>query len=302
MSSHYILQETSPFSEFTAVVKTKDFDTNFDINSNDASDLHTYCQQLIYKTFSITHSQIPDFLRHHCNLAKNPLTWLNKFEKLVSVNEELFHGARNESRMMKFYTSIELLRKELTTEVAKKTNSKPPHREINAICDERYFSFKETKLKAYRFQTIQEQVYFITSEIFDYRTADIEMVNSKLPNFVEECEKLIGKIQTLAKMKADMEPQVQTLPTSLMPYSKLKLNCNINQIVDLFYQLSREMFVDGKPFIDGSVNDIIAVIVNSFEDKGGLPISPLTVKTILKPSKEDKRPNSEKRIDLNDIL
>jgi len=54
-----------------------------------------------------------------------------------------------------------------------------------------------------------------------------------------------------------------------MPYSKLKINCNINQIVDVFYQLSREMFVEGKPFIDGTVNDIIAIIVNSFEDKGG---------------------------------
>ncbi len=302
MPHRHIIQETSPFPELTAVSNSKNFDANFDIDTNLASDLHSYCQELIFKTFSITHSQIPDFLKHHCKLAKNGLTWLNKFEKLISVNEELFHGARNESRMIKFYTSIELHRKELTAEATKKSNTRPPHREINALCDDRYFSFKETKLKAYSFQTIQEQVYFITSEIFDYRTADIEMINSKLPNFVEECEKLIGKIQTLAKMKADMEPQVQTLPTSLMPYSKLKLNCNINQIVDLFYQLSREMFVDGKPFVDGSVNDIIAVIVNSFEDKGGLPISPLTVKTILKPSKEDKRPNSEKRIDLNDIL
>lgn len=61
------------------------------------------------------------------------------------------------------------------------------------------------------------------------------------------------------------------------------------------------IFEDGRPYIEGSVNDIVAVIVNSFEDKGGLPLSPQTIRTILKPSKEDKRPNSEKRIDLGEI-
>lgn len=227
--------------------------------------------------------------------------WLNKYEKLIHINEELFHGARNESRIIKLYICIEFKRNKMDEETKKNSNKKPPHRDINAFSDDRYFCFKETKLKTYSYLTIQEQVYFLTSEIFEYRTADIELVNNKLPNFEAECEKLIGKIQTLAKMKADMETVSESLPDSLMPYSKLKINCNINQIVDVFYQLSREMFVEGKPFIDGNVNDIIAIIVNSFEDKGGLPISPLTVKTILKPSREDKRPNSEKRIDLDDI-
>ena len=127
------------------------------------------------------------------------------------------------------------------------------------------------------------------------------MVNNKLPIFPEECEKLIGKIQTLTKMRAEMEPEKQELPASLLPYSKLRINCNVNQIVDVFFQLTRELFEDGRPYIEGSVNDIVAVIVNIFEDKGGLSLSPQTIRTILKPSKEDKRPNSEKRIDLGEI-
>lgn len=302
MPNRFILLETSPFLEFTTVAVDADFNLSFDIDINIVTDLQSYCQQLISKTFSITHSQIPDFITHHCNIAEHPLQWLNKYEKLISVNEELFRGAKNESRMIKLYTNMELKRKKLNSVHKKYLNKKPPRREINALSDERYFSFKETKVKSESYNTIEDQVYFLTSEIFEYRTADIELINHKLPVFSEECEKLIGKIQTLAKMKADMVPILQPISSTQMLYSKLKINCNINQIVDVFYQLSREMFIDGKPFIDGSVNDIIAIIVNSFEDKGGLAISPLTVKTILKPSKEDKRPNSEKRIDLNDIL
>lgn len=287
--------------QFSSVKITDDFNPLFDIAKVPEEDNTLYCKAIFLKAISQNNSNIPAFLDHHTSLVKDPMLWLNKFEKLLTLNEEIFHESRKDSKLMKFHTCIELKRKELQEEKKKNVNKKPPTREINALSDERYFSFKETKLKVLNFPSIQEQVYFLTSEIYEYRTSDIEMVNNKLPNFTEECEKLIGKIQTLSKMRADMEPERNSLPSSLLPYNKLRINCNLNQIVDVFYQLSREMFVEGRPFIDGNVNDIVAVIVNSFEDKGGLSISPLTVKTILKPSKEDKRPNSEKRIDLSDI-
>lgn len=295
------LKETAPFMQFSSVKITDDFNPLFDIEKIPDETLQSYCEALFHKAITTNNSNIPAFINHHCNLVKNPVLWLNKFEKLISENEEIFHEAKKDSKLMKYQTCIELKRNKLEEERKSAKNKKPPTREINALSEERYFSFKETKLKVLQFQTIQEQVYFLTSEIYDYKTEDIEMVNYKLPNFADECEKLIGKIQTLSKMKAEMQPAQPTLPQSLMPYSKLKINCNVNQIVDVFYQLSREMFVDGRPYIEGNVNDLIAVIVNSFEDKGGLPLSPLTVKTILKPAREDKRPNSEKRIDLSDI-
>ena len=87
-----------------------------------------------------------------------------------------------------------------------------------------------------------------------------------------------------------------------MPFNKLKINCNINQLVDIFYQLHRELFVSGKPIIDGNINDIVAVIVNSFTDKDGRELSLETVKTMLTPSKSDKRPKHHKRIDIDKIL
>ncbi|WP_332021933.1 hypothetical protein [Kaistella sp.] len=44
------------------------------------------------------------------------------------------------------------------------------------------------------------------------------------------------------------------------------------------------------------------IIVNNFVDKDGNAISPQMVKTILKPSKEEKRPNTDKRIDLYKLM
>ena len=68
---------------------------------------------------------------------------------------------------------------------------------------------------------------------------------------------------------------------------------------------ARVMLANGdivKSTIDGNTNDLIALITNSFVDKDGKEISPQTVKTILKPSKEEKRPNTHKRIDIDKLL
>ncbi|HAO08343.1 MAG TPA: hypothetical protein DCQ50_15485 [Chryseobacterium sp.] len=47
---------------------------------------------------------------------------------------------------------------------------------------------------------------------------------------------------------------------------------------------------------------MVAVILNSFIDKDGRELSPETVKTILTPSKTDKRPKPHKRIDIDKLL
>ena len=301
MASRYLIKETVPFVQFSSVKVTGSYNALFDIEKVPDETLETYCQALFTKAFNQNNSNIPDFLNHHCSLVKDPMLWLNKFEKLISENEEIFHEAKRDSKLMKFQTCIELKRQELKIEKSKEKTKKPPAREINAQSEERYFSFKESKLKCNSLPTIQEKVFFLTTEIFEYSTAELELINNKLPDFEQECQKLIGKLQNYAKVKAEMQSALPSTPEGLLPYSKLRINCNVNQIVDIFYQLNREMFVDGKPFIDGNVQDIVAVIVNCFEDKGGLSLSPQTIRTILKPSKEDKRPNSEKRIDLGEI-
>jgi len=85
-------------------------------------------------------------------------------------------------------------------------------------------------------------------------------------------------------------------------YNKLQFNGNVNQLVDIFYQLNRELFINGKNYLDGNVNEISKMIVYSFVDKDGNKVSIETVKTILTPSREEKRPNNAKRIDVDKLL
>lgn len=199
MPDRYKLKEAVQFPDFKSQVKAKEMNENFNIEIAELNSNEDYCQALINIAFKITHSQIPDFLNYNLNLHKDSLTWLNRFEKLLTVNADLFHENKKDTKLTKFQNCIELKRNKIEEERKTAKSKRPPNSQINALSDERYFSFKETKLKTYTFPSVQEQIYFLTSEIYDYITADIEMVKNKLPIFPDECEKLIGKSKRLLK-------------------------------------------------------------------------------------------------------
>ncbi|MBU8882372.1 hypothetical protein CBW16_10305 [Flavobacteriaceae bacterium JJC] len=302
MTEKNLIKETAPFLQFSSVKITDDFNPVFDILKIPNESLQEYCQKLINIAFSITHSQIPAFISHHCRLVKDPVQWLNKFEKLISVNEELFSGYRNPSRLMKLYTSIETKRNKIFDENSAKSKSKPPKKYINAESEERYFSFYEIKNKLQNVTSDSEKILLLTKEKFEYQQANIEFVNIHTLAFDKQCDKEIKQIYALKKLKDDLVKEGTFDKSPGTVFNKIKINVNINQITDVFYQLSREKSSDGKPYIEANTNEMAALIVNNFLDKDGNPISPQTVKTILKPSKEEKRPNTGKRIDLDKLI
>lgn len=295
------LKNTVSFPEITTVPREQSFNSQFDIFQDDVIDNDMYCQQLINKILKLPYAKLPEFFSYHCDFVEDPIKWLNKFEKLISENEELFVTATKRGRMMKCYTIIESKRKELEILRNRHTNTKPPMKYINAECEERYFSFREVKSKVNAIKDYTEKIMFLTNEKFDYEQASIDFINPKLPDYSDQCQKEIDQIQHLIRLTDEFSKQMRKNAEG-MPFNKLKINCNINQLVDIFYQLNRELFTNGKPIIDGNINDIVAVIVNSFTDKDGKDLSPETVKTILAPSKSDKRPKPHKRIDIDKII
>ena len=147
-----------------------------------------------------------------------------------------------------------------------------------------------------------EQILFLTQEKHEYEQAVLEFENKKLENFAIQCQKKIEHLQHMRKLKDELMQAELKAAHQKADFKKLQFNGNVNQLVDIFYQLSRELFVDGKSFLDGELNDIAKVIVASFVDKEGNDLSLKTVRTILTPSREDKRPNGDKRIEIEDFL
>ncbi len=290
------------FPERSAVPKEQSQNALFDVFIEDTKTNASYCKALIQKKLTLPYAQLPDFIDHHCKLVTDPIKWINKFEKLIADNEVLFEDSHCNSRMMKCYTIIESKRKEIEVLKKQNKNQRPPMQYINAENDERYFSFREVKSKVNSMANYTDKIMFLTKEKFEYEQASIEVINPKLPDFSDQCQREIDQIQHLIRLTDEFSKQQLQQNTSGIPYTKLKINCNINQLVDIFYQLHRELFTDGKPIIDGNVNDIIAIITNSFVDKDGRGLSPQTIKTMLAPSKGEKRPKPHKRIDIDKLL
>lgn len=302
MPLDFTIKTTVQFTEQTAVSKELSDNALFDILQENVTSNALYCQSLINKILKLPYAKLPDFFSHHCDFVEDPIKWINKFEKLISENEEMFVSRTMRGRMMKCYTIIESKRKELEILRNRHTHTKPPMQYINAECEERYFSFREVKSKVNAMADYTDKIMFLTNEKFDYEQASIDFINPKLPDYSDQCQKEIDQIQHLIRLTDEFSKQQMRKNAEGIPFNKLKINCNINQLVDIFYQLHRELFTNGKPIIDGNINDFVAVIVNSFVDKDGKELSPETVKTMLTPSKSDKRPKPHKRIDIDKML
>jgi len=77
---------------------------------------------------------------------------------------------------------------------------------------------------------------------------------------------------------------------------KLQWRGNINQLITFFYDASTQVFIDDKPILKAQKKDLVLFLTKNFIQKDGNPINPTTVKTIMTPSKELKRPPLYKRI------
>lgn len=290
-----------PFLEQMAVTSVQSTNTNLDVIVEEQSTIEDYCNAVIQKLFKLPQTQFLNFINHQLEQVKSPSSWLDSFDLLIAENEKLFVENGLLSRYNKLCNLIEKKRELLQCSTAKPIKPSVAKRYINAESDERYFSFYEIKKQLASLDDDNEKILLLTKEKHEYKQANIEFLNQKLPLFDKQCAKEIEQIYEMQSIKSTIEKQKPATAISPNNFTKLQFNCNVNQFVDIFYQLSREILVDGKPVIEGNINDMAAIIVNSFVDKDGKEISTQSVKTILQPSREDKRPNSNKRIDISKI-
>ena len=294
--------QTAPFVELLAVPAALAKNPLFDIIVEDKINIQNYCNALIAKILELKQSQFPAFIDYQFNQVKNPEIWICKLEKLLANNEAFFSSKTAMSRYNKLYFLIEKKRTELQSSRVKEPITKTPKKFINAESEDRHFSFYEIKKQLEKINDDNQKILLLTKEMFEYQQANIEFINQKTPFYDAQCTKEIENIYALQKIQAAIEQAKNHNAGIQMPFKKMQINCNLNQFIDIHYQFLRELFVDGKSILDGSVNDMVAIIVNSYLDKDGKDISPETVKTILTPSRTEKRPKPHKRIDIDKML
>lgn len=292
----------SSFEEMKAFANEKIKNVDCDIVIEGKINAESYCLALLQKFNKMPLSHFSNFIHHQISLVSNQRKWLLELEEFIYRNEALFKSKTDVLKYNKIFYLIEKKQLELQSTSVSNTKHGTPKRLINAEAEERHFSFFEVKEQIKKLENFNEKVMFLTEEIFEYRQADIISLNAKLLDYDLQCEQLILKLQTIRQLKTEFENEQKECVLTQSKPTKIQFNCNVNQFVDIFYQLHRELFSNGKPIIDGNINDMVAMIVHSFVDKDGNEISPQTVETILKPSRGDKRPKPHKRLDIDKLL
>ena len=56
-------------------------------------------------------------------------------------------------------------------------------------------------------ESFNDQILFLNEEIFEYRQADIISINNKLQTYDQQCVQFIEKLQTLRKMRSEIEKE-----------------------------------------------------------------------------------------------
>jgi hypothetical protein len=291
-----------PFAELMVVSSEKSTNKNLDVIIEEPITPDEYCNVLINKLLKLPQTQFLNLINYQLEQVKSPLDWLDSFDLLIAENEKLFVENSLMFKYNKLCNIIEKRRDILQCPAVKPIKPAIAKKYINAESEERYFSFYEIKKQLNTLEDDNEKILLLTKEKHEYKQANIEFLNQKLPIFDKQCSKEIEQIYEMQSIQSSIDKLKPATTINTNTLTKLQFNCNVNQFVDIFYQLTREIIIDGKPIIEGNINDVAAIIVNSFVDKDGKEISTQSVKTILQPSREDKRPNSHKKIDVNKFL
>lgn len=237
-----------------------------------------YCKCLLHKLFILAKSKIKPFIKYQCDQLRDPIVWLNKFEKLIDLNSELFTEKEQTIRFDKALVVIELLRDSI---------------EHDVLLPQNKFVLDKVKSKLKEYNSYEEKLSYLCEMETEYKQLRPPVLNPHAVPFDEQINLEIEKLtkQETLKEKAKAKGIAPIAVPSTKPLINLK--CNLNYYVDIFYQLSQE-----KQILDGTLKDLAAYISMGVIDKEGNPVSADSVYSMLKPSNFEKRPKGPSRFKL----
>lgn len=287
---------TAPFLEHPVADTSCMEPQEFDIKLEEKFTLEAYCQALLLNILTLNKSKIKPFIRYQVEILSDPFIWLNKLEKLIDLNRDHFTTKEHNIKIDKALVVIELFRQEI--ESGKFNNSK--------------FNFKKVKQKIQCYKTPEEKLSYLLelkTEYLQFKPAaippgevafdiqcDLEM--NLLKTQRKLCKKMNSPLSVGEGSGVRLESPLKKSPVSPGLLPKLQINSKLNSFVDIFYQLMYEKQINGKPYLSATPNEIAEVISKIFIDKEGNEISQDTVKTILRPSRFEKRPKGNARLDV----
>jgi len=122
-------------------------------------------------------------------------------------------------------------------------------------------------------------------------------------SFIEIAAQTEGAVQEdpASYEKTFADERSQPVTTGKAKYERIKVNGQINVLVDVFIQMMEKIELEKGMFLETTRENLRDFMVANFKDKNGKPYSYYTLNTYLKPDRTDKHiaDNSPRKIDLS---
>jgi len=243
-----------------------------------------YCICLLNKLLRLKKAEVKPFLLYQCEQVTDALLWLQKLEKLIDINCEELPCRRDQRHLEKVFGIIEVLRDRIETNTH--TTKQNP------------FDFSELKKKVRSCATYQDKISLLLEAKTEYLQSRPHPVDPRVIPFDEKIQLEIELIQLQISLKESFGSTIKVVSQKNHVTNKAKINCNLNCFVDVFYQFMYEKKANGKPLLETDNATIAEILSENFLDKDGKIISGETIRTILKPSRFEKRPKGNSRIEI----
>ncbi len=296
MSSEQIVVTPVPFQEITAIKSDQATGHDFEITIEGEISLNAYCTALIEKVLIIPQSAFAKFINHQCSLVLDPSNWLNRFEKLLSVNENLFFQKGIQSRFTKLYTLIELKREKISDVENTQLRQFKPLERFNSYTFDREYSFRKTKDYCEKLQSFEEKIFYLEDQITEYEQNPPHIVNHNEQDFAKQCQLEITRLNRQHDLKLKLELMQKQDGNVFKP---LQVNAEAKSWINVFYQLMHTLGEDGKPILPGPASEVAQHICDCYLQMDGTPFNLQTVRTYLSKGNADGRPKQDKEINLN---
>ncbi|POY35502.1 hypothetical protein C3K47_15700 [Solitalea longa] len=240
-----------------------------------------YCSVLIKKFENWKLEECQEFVKHQIKGLTDPISWLHSLRMLLA--------GRVDKDKDRFITLGWLMKHALVVDELKDA-------ELRLFKKYRKFDFDEVSKELCKLDSYPEKLKYLIKCKTEYLQFRHEEPKPIKPEFDAQIDLEIEKINQVAELDEKYGQPKSTLVI------KARWLGNVNVLGDLFFQLTSLRQTNGKSYLDLTVQQTAELISQTFLDKDGREISVETMKTILNPSRIDKRPKENKQIDIESLI
>jgi hypothetical protein len=242
-----------------------------------------YCKLLLEKVLKLNSLLLSRFLDYQCKLLNRPYSWLTALDMLLEFNVDLLLELNSSTKLNDGLNLVNEKRTEY--------QQVPRLYREDDFGNENPYRFELVKKALTKIKTKQEKRNYLLRIKTDYLQ---NKYNYDKEDGVDFDVQIDLELDFLKEMVVPEEESTSR--------SNIIWNGQINQLVDVFFQFLQMKIGNGDPLMETSNEQLITVITNTFCKKDWSRFSAATIRTILKPTRYDKRPKGNKKIDIEMIL